>query len=421
MKKFISTLSVIILSLFVLAVFGWMSVQLSKKKKDFGVLNEPIRFMYSFLDQFGKSVEEAKKVSPTFLDYWAKVEPINKLDFDFKILTSYSLNNQTREVAIKNLKTGQVEYKWDIKEKGSRWDRIVNPYMLPNKDLIYFYTDKTGLRRIDSLGNVKWKQDKFLAHHALNVDSAGNFWVCSKNPPKRSPWGTYKINGRSVYYDDDYITKVDAENGEVLFHKSVTEILKENKLEGYLLQASTAVDPIHLNDVQPALKTTKYYNEGDVFLSVKQSSILVHYRPETNQIIKIIEGPFSAQHDIDFYNDSVLTIFNNNSYIKWTTASKPKPKHELNKAGNFYSNIARYSFKTGKISFIGDSTFRVNQIFTSTEGLHEFINDSTYFIEEQNIVFYWVIQNDKVLFKKQLESVKEGYCDLPNWARVVSN
>lgn len=421
MKKIIYFLSVLVLSLFVLALFGWMSVSLAKKKGDFGVLNEPIKFMYSFFDQFDKSVNEVQKLSPTFLDIWSKVEPINKLDFDLRILTSYSLDNQTREVAIKNLKTGQTEYKWDIKEKASRWDRIVNPYVFSNKDLLYFYTDKTGLRRIDSTGKILWKQDKFLAHHSLNIDSKGDFWVCSKNPPKRSPWGTYKINGRRVYYDDDYITKVDAANGEILFHKSVTQILKDNGLEAYLLQATTATDPIHLNDIQPALKTTQFYEEGDVFLSIKQSSILVHYRPSNNKIIEVIEGPFAAQHDIDFYNDSVLTIFNNNSYPQWTTKSKGKPKHKLTDAGDFYSNIAKYDFSSGEVTLIEDSIFRANRIFTSTEGLHEFINDSTYFIEEQNIGFYWVIRNDQVLFKKQLESVKDGYCDLPNWARVLNN
>lgn len=73
MKKAITSFSILILFLFSLSVFGWMSVQNSKNKKDFGVLNEPVKFMYSFLDQFGKSVKEVKKLSPTFLEIWSKV------------------------------------------------------------------------------------------------------------------------------------------------------------------------------------------------------------------------------------------------------------------------------------------------------------------------------------------------------------
>lgn len=419
MKKLVTSLAFLVISLFILAVFGWMSVNISKGQKDFGVLNEPITFMYSFLDQFKESVEEVKKLSPTFMPIWSEVNPINKLESDLNVLMSYSESDTKRNVIIRNLKNDSILYKWDIPEEANQWDRIVNPFLFPNKDLVYFFTDKSGLRRIDSLGNFIWKQDEILAHHALSIDSSRNFWVCSKNPPKRSPGGCYKIDGRIVYYDDDYITRINADNGEILFHKSITEILKANSLESYLLQAPTAIDPIHLNDVEPALKTTKFYNEGDVFLSIKQSSILLHYRPSTNKVLKVIEGAFSAQHDIDFFNDSTLTIFNNNSYPDWTTESKSKPQHAVVNAGSFNSNIAKYSFNTGEISIIGDSLFKANGIFTSTEGLHQFVNDSTYFIEEQNVGYYWLIQNDVVIYKNVFKSQHEGHCHLPNWTRII--
>ena len=48
MKKFISAFSVVVISLFLLSVFGWMSVHISKGDKDFGWANEPIKYMYSF-------------------------------------------------------------------------------------------------------------------------------------------------------------------------------------------------------------------------------------------------------------------------------------------------------------------------------------------------------------------------------------
>ena len=89
MKKVISTLATLIISLFILAVFGWMSVNIAKSQKDFGVLNKPIKFMYSFLDQFKESVKEVKKLSPTFMPIWSEVKPINKLESDIKILFSY--------------------------------------------------------------------------------------------------------------------------------------------------------------------------------------------------------------------------------------------------------------------------------------------------------------------------------------------
>jgi len=419
MKKLISTLSVVVILLFLLSLFGWMSVHIHKKDKDFGFLNEPIKFMYSFLDQFKKSVEEVEKVSPTFMTIWSKVEPINKLDFDLNILMSFSESDSKRAVAIRNLRNDSIVYKWNIAEEAKGWDRLVNPYVFPNKDLVYFLTDKSGLRRIDSTGNYLWKQDKILAHHGLNIDSAGHFWVCSKELPKGSATAKYQLNGRLIYYDDDCITRIDANTGDILFHRSLTEILKSNRLENYLLQAVTVKDPLHLNDIQPALKTNKYFREGDLFISIKQSSMILHYRPQTDKVLQVIEGPFSAQHDIDFYNDSTLTIFNNNSYPRWIKDSKAKPKMEVVNAGDFCSNIVKYNLASKEFSFIGEALFKENKIFTTTEGLHEFINDSTYFVEEQNVGFYWVIQNDQVIYKNQIKSDLEGYCHLPNWARIV--
>jgi hypothetical protein len=179
-------------------------------------------------------------------------------------------------------------------------------------------------------------------------------------------------------------------------------------------------DPLHLNDIEPALKTTAYYQEGDVFLSIKQSSILLHYRPNTDEVLKVLEGPFSAQHDIDLHDDHTLTIFNNNSYPHWTKASKPRPGKNVKVvgAGLFYSNIVQYDFKTEKFTVLQDSVFTANKIFSSTEGLHEYIDDSTYFIEEQNVGYYWVIQNDEVIYKNLFKSQHEGHCHLPNWARL---
>jgi len=41
MKKVISVFSITVISLFVLAVFDWMSVHISKRDKDFGSVRKP--------------------------------------------------------------------------------------------------------------------------------------------------------------------------------------------------------------------------------------------------------------------------------------------------------------------------------------------------------------------------------------------
>lgn len=290
MKKFIQSFSILVIALFALSVFGWMSVHVHKGDKDFGFLNEPVKFMTTFLDQFKKTVKEVKKKPPTFLKTEAKHSEINELKTDLKALISYSDSKFSREVALINLKSDSVLYKWSIPEKVRDHDRILNPIMYPNKDLVYFFNLYSALKRIDSAANEIWTQDSILPHHAINVDSAGYLWVCTNEPPAYSATGKFKMYGRTVYFIDDFITKVDPDNGNILFHKSIAEILKENNISSYLLHSQSGKDPLHLNDVEPALKTTKYYREGDVFISLKQNSLILHYRPATNELIRAIKG-----------------------------------------------------------------------------------------------------------------------------------
>lgn len=421
MKKFISAFSVVVIALFLLSVFGWMSVHISKGDKDFGFANEPIKFMYSFFDQFKETVKEVKKMSPTFLKTVDHHKSINRLNFDVKILTTFSSSDDKRVVAIKNLKNDSIEQEWILDDVVRAHDRVLNPIVYPNNDLIYSIHEFTGLRRVNASGDILWKQDSVLSHHSTNLDADGNIWYCGAKPPLWVASGKYKLNGRTVYFRDDFITQVDANTGRILFNKSVAAIFKENDMENYLLHSQSGKDPMHINDIQPAMKNTKFYDKGDVFISLKQISLIFQYRPSTNKVIRAIKGPFSAQHDVDFLNDSTLTWFNNNYYALWTNDSKPEPK-QANKIGltaDLYSNIVRYDLSTEKFSFIGEELFRKNWIFSGNEGLHEFINDSTYFVEQQNSGYLWVIQNDEVLYKDVFESQHAGYHHLPNWNRLL--
>ena len=80
-----------------------------------------------------------------------------------------------------------------------------------------------------------------------------------------------------------------------------------------------------------------------------------------------------------------------------------------------------YNLRTKEFKSIGDSVFKANDIHTTTEGLVEFLNKDTYFVEEQNSGLLWVIKNDEVIYKNVIKSQHKGHHHLPNWARVVSH
>jgi hypothetical protein len=420
MKKVLKTFSLTVIYLFTLSIFGWMAFHISEGDKKFGFLSGPVKFMYTFPDLFFQSIKEVKSLPETFIKTPEDFKSINNLDFDFIVLSTYSDINDSRSIVLLNLKNDSILYKWTVENPYEDFYRILNPLLFPEKSLVYAFTFHTGLRRIDSLTNIIWKQDSIFAHHSMTLDSSGDIWICSTEPVYYAT-GLYKMNGTSIFYIDNYITKIDAETGRILFHKSMTSILTENNLSYYLIKSANVSDPIHINDVEPAIKSTQYYKEGDLFISARNPSFIMHYRPSTNKIMNMIEGPFTSQHDVDFLNDSTLVIFNNNFYTIWSDDINPPPPDSslLEIAGDFYSNIVRYDFANDSLSFIGDSIFRANEIFTHGEGVMEFVDPSTYFVEEQNTGLIWIIKDDKVIYKNVLKSQHEGYHHLLNWIRVI--
>ncbi len=421
MSKFLKPFANLVIFLFCLSIFGWMSSKISSGEKEFGFLTGAVKQLYSFPDLFSRAVEDLQTLPETFVPTPEGFEPVNRLDSSMVILTTYSETDSRRAIILYDLKSDSVLYKWSVKNPHQPHDRIINPLLFPDKNLVYCITRK-GLRRIDSTGKVLWKQDKIWGHHGMNLDKDGNIWTCSFEPVY-FPTGLYHLRGKPVYFKDNYISRLDAETGEILSHISITHILEENDLSAYLLKSPHIWDPIHINDVQPALKTTEFYQEGDLFLSARHPSFVLHYRPSTNEVLKVIEGPFVSQHDVDFLNDSTLVFFNNNYYVVANEDEREPPRDtsRLEYAGSLYSNIIRYDLWNDSISFIGDSVFRANEIFTYTEGLQEFTSPGTYFVEEQNVGVLWVIENDRVIYKNVLNSQHEGYHHLANWARIIED
>jgi hypothetical protein len=421
-KKILKIFSTIVIFLFILSLFGWTVYQILTENKRFGFLTEPIKFMYTFPDLFKQSVEEVKTLPKTFIRTDEKFKPINKLKKDFIVLTSYTDTNKSRSVVLMNLKNDSILKKWTFEDRKDEVLRIVNPILHPDGSLIYNYylTRYPGLHKVDSSGNIIWKNDSLFLHHGMNLNKDGDIWACTMIPGWKAT-GKYILDDRVVFFNDQTITKYDHENGEIIFHKSITEILKENNLANYILKSTEVNDPIHLNDVQPALTTTRFFQEDDVFISLRNIHMILHYRPSTNELINILEGPFINQHDVDILNDSTLAIFNNNTFVgihRKGRAPHDDKERPVN-AGKFYANIVSYNFKNDSFSFIGEDVFRENTIYTNSEGLMEFIAPGTYFVEEQNSGLLWIIRDDEVIYKNVLKSQHEGYHHLPNWTRII--
>ena len=141
---------------------------------------------------------------------------------------------------------------------------IYHPLLFGGGSLI-FQSMSSPLVKIDYCSNLVWQNQGHLFHHSIERDHESNFWIPTHNVPFAVD---EKFVGSEVdNFLDDAITKV-SPDGQVLFHKSVSEILIEKSMEYLLFSVGEGFqkDPVHLNDIQPVLTDGPYWERGDVFL-----------------------------------------------------------------------------------------------------------------------------------------------------------
>jgi len=261
--------------------------------------------------------------------------------------------------------------------------------------------------KIDFCSNLKWINDQRIFHHSKMLDHEGNIWIGGQMSPKSKYVKKYQPIGLDIFLDDSAM-KINTD-GKILYEKSVTEILIENKIfpENFIetFHKYNIEDPIHLNDIEPAFSDTKYWKKGDVFLSILQFSAIIHYRPSTNKIINYITGPFSAQHDVDIISDKEISIFNNNNFV----------------VESQYSEVVIYNFETKKFRTLFNDQLQKNNFKTMAGGLSHIFNDGALMVDEQYHGRIILFNNEG---EKEWEFVnidKNGDIGYIFWSRVIED
>lgn len=419
MHRIITSFAYLIITLTVLSVYGWAV-------KHYAEDNAFAEFV-GFLDVFETAVEEVQTLPKTFLPTPSDFEEVNLLTQDVNALVSFTNESNDRTVQILNLKDESVKWEWNIKNPFQAHNRILNPLVLPGKRLVYGYLGNPNIWCVDSTGVELWKQKNAHNHHSLNLDHDGNIWVCDyengsyalKHGSKYTIIGSNEGHQKEISFIDNFITLLDEENGEVLYKKSVSDILIENGLEYILLKSPSLNDPLHLNDIEPVLEDGPFWNQGDVFLSFRTNSTVLHYRPSTGEVVKVLEGPFHSQHDVDILSDSTIGIFNNNGHTLNAKQGSTTLLEKVRDLGIFASHIVEYNYSSNEYITLEKETFEENKIATYTEGLFQYLPDGSVFIEEQNCAVMWILNDGEVVYKNVLESQHEGHHHLLNWTRIL--
>ena len=432
--KIIRILAILVLLVFVMMVYGSLVLHYAEGGNRLQILKSPILKFVRFPRKINYTLS-----SPAFTgipDTYQKIEEglerINRLDYDLYGLNSIWKDN-TWLIALYDFRGEKMTYTWNLKSvksqlkpEGLLWENAPprHSLMLEDKDVIVQFSVTPNMARLDSNSNVKWVNHDLIYHHSLNIDpDSSSIWACGFARDSSYQWNPNQnvkmANGVIAKYSDDEIVKIDISTGKTLWRKSVTDILVDNGYTG-LAFGLNFTDAIHLNDVQPALLDSEYWKKGDLFLSLRNKSVVILYRPSTNEVIKVMSGPFLNQHDVDIISSNKISIFSNNAIFnyQYKNISVEKggiAKHQLNT-----SCIVEYDFEKDEYEIISEDIFLKEEIFTQTEGQSEILENGDVYIENQNNGTIYVIRDDEILLKWYFDTNMKGYVYYPNWIRLYS-
>lgn len=301
------------------------------------------------------------------------------------------------------------EFRYLKKDLGLNRFYMWHPVITSKGELIFQST--SPLVKVDFNSKIVWVNDEDNFHHSINLDLDENIYVPSHKFPYSKKVASLVGNNDRDYsvYKDDAINILNQE-GKIIFSKSVSEILIENGLIHRIFsQVPFKKDPIHLNDIQPVLKDGPYFKKKDLFLSLRHLNMIILYRPETNKIIKIIEGGFLNQHDVNILDDKTISIYNNNVLYNYKGAVGAN------------NEILIYHFDTDSFSKKFEDTFKTLKINTKTDGLVDFLNDGSAIVEDSNNgrIFY-LNNNGEVIWEFNNIDKKKQFYEL-FWARIISS
>lgn len=318
---------------------------------------------------------------------------------NFKVIHTYKHDIAKMHAQVKNTKKFN---RINIDDSPNRFE-YRHPLILNDGSLISDSENSIEFK-IDFCSNLEWINEEEIFHHSKMLDHEGNLWI----PGHMKPYSKYIKQYPIQNFNEDSIIKINT-NGEILYIKSLMEILIENKIfdinnvDSDILQKNK--DPVHLNDIEPALSDTQFWKKGDLFLSAKHLSAIIHYRPSNNKVINYIKGPFSQQHDVDIISDKEISIFNNNNFI----------------VDNEFSEVIVYNFETKEFRKIFNNQLKNENFKTKSQGLSHIFNDGALMVEEQNHGRIILFNNQGQKEWEYVNKDTNGNIGFVSWSRVIED
>lgn len=340
-------------------------------------------FMWQFSDDPEPLLMER---ASTEKPYWERKFPQNT-DSGYLLFSGISPKYKQSIIELIRIADGAVVSTWypdwnyiydniqdqKYEKKGSVKNAMAsNPVMLNDGDVV-FNTNTSLIRMNRCDRKPKWILASTM-HHSNNLDATGNIWSPSvvANGFKAHTWLQDNIR-------DDSLAQI-SPDGKILQNISFSDVLITNGLKSLLLGTkgfTINADPIHLNQIQPALYSTKYWEKDDLLISSRHLSTVFIYRPSNKKIVWYQTGPWINQHSARFNNDNSITVFDNN-IISFT------PKNQEFLSTGDVNQVYIHDFRTGRSNKSHESLLTETGIRTITGGSARLLPDGGLFVDETN-------------------------------------
>jgi hypothetical protein len=281
------------------------------------------------------------------------------------------------------------------------------PLLLEDGSLIF---RTSGIFKIDKYSRLVWANTA-MCHHTIEPDADGHLWVCAFNPLRK--------NSEKYQITDDVITKLSPDDGNILYQKSVFELLMENgydRGEFFINPVGsmneTYLDYIHLNDIQPVWQDGRFWKKGDLFLSLRNQNLVLLYRPSTNKILWRQNGPWLRQHDVDIVDSTRISVFGNN--VVEARFSRD--------SGNFVDGRNEeyvYDFASRELSRPYATLFESLSLRTRSQGATRILDNGDIYIEDSNSGTNWLGDYKSAIWS-HMERLNAKKIKLVSWNRYIT-
>jgi hypothetical protein len=333
------------------------------------------------------------------------------------LLSRYDGTEKRQKIELVSLPSMQTVHSWtpdasellkDVTQVSrfaevTNWDdsrfREIHPWIEENGDLIAKDV-YSPLFRIDPCGRRLWILQDAAYHHSTEADAEGNLWV-----PSVAERPT--LENVSDRFREEMISKI-SPAGKLLFSRSVAQILVRHGYANWLFTVPHD-DPIHLNDIQPVLADGPYWKKGDLFLSMRNISAVMLYRPSTDEIVWIKRGPWIAQHDVDVLDDHRIGIYNN-------------AVEERSRRNPYFSGTSRlvvYDFSTGNSRTLLQGAMVRSKFRTWVEGLFTRLPDGSTLVEDPTAARLVIFNPDRSIAAEYVNRAKDGFRYHLGWSRYI--